>query len=116
MRLDKKTGRLAVETASLYGPELTMDRLKRVVADHGWDVGRCLCALYGQTDLAEELERSGNCVTLAQLAITGRDLPVTGPAVGRLLRQLLNHVLEVPADNERTRLLELAAIWKENTL
>ena len=41
---------------------------------------------------------------------------MTGPAVGRLLRQLLNHVLEVPADNERTRLLELAAIWKENTL
>ena len=116
MRLDKKTGRLAVETAALYGPELTMDRLKRVVADHGWDVGWCLCTLYGQTALAEELERSGDCVTLAQLAITGRDLPVTGPAVGRLLRQLLNHVLEVPADNERTRLLELAAIWKENTL
>ncbi|MGO5114752.1 CCA tRNA nucleotidyltransferase [Candidatus Avoscillospira sp. LCP25S3_F1] len=116
MRLDKKTGRLAVETASLYGPELTMARMKRVVAGHGWAVGRCLCTLYGQVALAEELEQSGDCVTLAQLAITGRDLPVTGPAVGLLLRQLLNHVLEVPADNERTRLLELAAAWKENTL
>lgn len=116
MRLDKKTGRLAVETASLYGPELTMDRLKRVVAGHGWDVGRCLCTLYGQAALADELERSGDCVTLAQLAVTGRDLPVNGPAVGRLLRLLLDHVLEVPADNERTRLLELAAAWKENTL
>lgn len=116
LRLDKKTGRLAAETAALYGPELTMDRLKRVVADHGWEVGRCLCALYGQRNRMDELERSGDCVTLAQMAVTGRDLPVTGPAVGRLLRRLLEHVLEHPTDNERNRLLDLAAQWKENEL
>lgn len=116
LRLDKKTGRLAVETASLYGPELTMERLKSIVAHHGWDVARCLCTLCGQTALAAELEASGHCVTLAQLAVTGRDLPVTGPAVGKLLHRLLDHVLQFPQDNEKTRLLELAAQWKENDL
>jgi hypothetical protein len=32
-----------------------------------------------------------------------------GPALGRLLEQLTEHVLEHPQDNERARLLELAA-------
>lgn len=53
-------------------------------------------------------------VRRADLAVSGRDLVdkfnlEPGPAVGRLLGQLLEDVLEDPVNNRRERLLELAA-------
>ena len=52
-------------------------------------------------------------MTVAQLAVDGRDLGAAGPSVGRLLARLLDHVLDHPEDNDRTRLLALAAQWRE---
>lgn len=56
---------------------------------------------------------SGAALGLSELALTGKDLLgerllVPGPAVGRVLGQLLDQVLEDPGLNDRTRLLALA--------
>jgi tRNA nucleotidyltransferase (CCA-adding enzyme) len=51
-------------------------------------------------------------IEVADLAIGGDDLEkigITGPAVGRTLRNLLQHVINDPAVNTRDRLLALAA-------
>ncbi|MBO5282594.1 MAG: HD domain-containing protein [Lachnospiraceae bacterium] len=51
------------------------------------------------------------CVSLKSLAVTGRDLidagMKPGPELGEMLQQMLAHVLEVPGDNTREKLLEI---------
>ena len=112
LRLDRKTAALCAAAAAAYRPSLTEAELKRLVADRGWEVARCVCRINGQAALADALAASGQCVTLAQLAVTGRDLPqYGGRAVGVLLRELLAHVLEHPEENTKARLLELAEAW-----
>lgn len=59
----------------------------------------------------ERILQNGDCCTLAQLAVNGRDLQklgIAGPAVGATLRWLLAQVLQNPDSNERGCLLELA--------
>ncbi|MBQ8397283.1 MAG: hypothetical protein IJX53_03670, partial [Clostridia bacterium] len=58
----------------------------------------------------------GDCTDLAHLAVTGSDLAAIGiprgPAIGRVLGQLLDAVIESPAMNEREKLMALAAEMK----
>ena len=68
--------------------------------------------MQGEIDKAEEilnqLLAEDTCVTLRQLAVTGRDLlnlGLSGPAVGRTLEALLSAVLDEKLANERTVLL-----------
>ena len=68
--------------------------------------------MQGEIDKAEEilnqLLAEDTCVTLRQLAVTGRDLlnlGLSGPAVGRTLEALLSAVLDETLPNERTVLL-----------
>lgn len=58
----------------------------------------------------EEILRENACFTLAQLAVKGGDLQgmAEGPALGRLLRQLLEAVMDGACPNEREALLALA--------
>lgn len=63
-----------------------------------------------ETILAEILQR-GDCCSLKQLAVTGKDvtaLGVKGKMVGDVLEQLLNIVLQNPSCNEKQYLLEQA--------
>ena len=71
--------------------------------------------LQGEIDRAEaildQLLAEGACVSLGQLAVNGRDLlamGLSGPAVGRALRALLDAVLEERLPNERAALLAAA--------
>jgi len=62
---------------------------------------------------AEQAQRDGAPLTLGDLALSGDDLMVElelapGPPVGRLLKLLLDHVLDDPALNDRDRLLAIA--------
>lgn len=58
---------------------------------------------------------SGQCRSLRDLAVNGRDmqsLGLSGCAVGQALEALLEHVIEFPDDNSRERLMPLAARLK----
>ena len=55
----------------------------------------------------------GDCLSLKELAVKGQDLIATGvkpgKEMGSMLHELLEHVLEVPKDNEKETLLKLLA-------
>ena len=61
--------------------------------------------------LYEEIEREGDCLTLKDLAVTGKDLMEAGmkpgPGLGRTLQMLLETVLEDPEKNTKEYLLSL---------
>jgi len=64
-----------------------------------------------------EIKRSGEAFTLADLAINGRDLMdigiPEGKAIGEILKQLLDAVLETPHLNDRQTLIEMAGVMSE---
>lgn len=59
------------------------------------------------------IRRRGDCVSLKELAVSGRDLMDAGmkpgKAVGAMLQYLLSQVLEEPEQNKKETLLALAA-------
>ena len=59
------------------------------------------------------IRRRGDCLSLKELAVKGQDLIATGvkpgKEMGSMLHELLEHVLEVPKDNEKETLLKLLA-------
>ena len=61
--------------------------------------------------LYEEIEREGDCLTIKDLAVNGRDLMQAGmepgPRLGRTLQELLEIVLEDPEKNTKEYLLSL---------
>lgn len=65
----------------------------------------------------KEICQAGEAVQIKDLAVGGRDLIEMGfkpgPALGTMLRQLLEHVLEHPEANEKDTLLSLAAEWNQ---
>ncbi len=77
-----------------------------------------LVNLRQQIQLEEEKESgSGLPVSLAELAISGRDLssrlPVRGIQLGLFLERLLSYVQKEPSDHTPERLLNLAGHWLE---
>ena len=78
-------------------------------------------AVQGGIDKAEaildQLLAEDTCVSLRQLAVNGRDLlalGLSGPAVGRILRTLLDAVLDETLPNQRAALLAAARNYKES--
>lgn len=67
----------------------------------------------------EEILKSGDCLTLKELAVTGRDLMeigiMPGQRLGQILRQLLEIVTEQPDANRKDRLLEEARKLMRNS-
>ena len=67
--------------------------------------------LSGSMAKMQGLLSESRCLSVKELAITGRDLMelgYSGPALGQCQQTLLRHVLLHPADNTRSRLLYLA--------
>lgn len=61
----------------------------------------------------EEITAQGQCVSLKMLSLTGKDLMKEmgmqpGPEIGRMLKRLLDFVIEDPSRNEREILLKAA--------
>ena len=59
----------------------------------------------------EEILRAQQCISMKTLAVTGRDLIQAGykpgPELGEILNRLLEHVLDVPEDNTKEKLMSL---------
>ena len=107
-RLPARLQQLAEAAAAAYRPARSRPEWKALIAERGWECADTAAQLCGSSAV-EEIRRSGECVTLRQLAVTGRDFPDRqGPEVGRLLQGLLQHVLRCPEDNRREILLSLA--------
>ena len=66
----------------------------------------------------QEILKEENCLKLKDMAVSGKDLLEIGMKPGKelgcMLKRLFNHVLEVPADNQKDILRRLAGEWKEN--
>lgn len=83
------------------------------VRGKGRDVAEDIVRLEELTQHAERVIEAGAALSIRDLALSGgeliRELRITpGPVVGRLLRQLLEDVVEAPEHNQRERLLERA--------
>lgn len=110
LRLPAKAAQQMRRAAAAARSGLDTAALKRCIADDGWQAAELAARLDGKQALLEEIRASGDCVLLRQLALTGRDFPhLHGPAVGEMLRALLEHVLAHPEDNTREALTALAA-------
>ena len=106
LRLDKRTAQDAMFAGRCEVPK-TRVAWKRLAAEQGRNRMKLVADLNGASSVAEEILTSGECVALGELAVSGRDFPaVTGKSMGRLLTQILNHVLEHPEDNDREKLLK----------
>lgn len=81
---------------------------KRLLRDYG--PAAVLAAQPKNRELRAVL-RSGECWSLAELAVGGRELEelgYSGPELGRELRRLLDHVIDSPGDNRPDILCKLA--------
>jgi tRNA nucleotidyltransferase (CCA-adding enzyme) len=116
MYLDRKTIKTCILALSIRDfPEGSIG-IKRLLAQHGVDVVRYAAAahdtLRGGDALAktDQTIASGECFSLCDLAVTGRDLIALGHSpcseLGETLKKLLDHVLTHPEDNSRDKLLE----------
>ena len=69
-------------------------------------------------ELLEKILREGQCFTLRQLAVNGRDmlaLGLQGKAVGEMMEQLLTDVVEEEVPNDRETLLAAAKEYMKKT-
>ncbi len=106
----KKNVRKAMST---IGEDLFYDFIQVCVADtlakSDYAKALILPELGDIADLAAEILREGDCLTLKQLAVTGRDLIAAGmkpgPHMGEVLNGLLQLVLEDPRCNTKEYLL-----------
>lgn len=100
-------------------PELAPDLYELGFADalgKGRDASSDVSALERLRERVEGLLAAGQALSTRDLAVSGRDLMQSlglapGPVIGELLAELLERVVDEPADNERDRLLELARDW-----
>ena len=64
------------------------------------------------------MKEKGDCISLKQLAVTGRDMIALGikpgRQIGEILALLLEQVMKEPGKNERTYLLEQAEAYIKN--
>ncbi|MBN2192334.1 MAG: HD domain-containing protein [Polyangiaceae bacterium] len=98
-------------TSSLWEDVLTLSRAD--VVAKGRDATEEIARLDELAARTASLLRDGTALTVRDLAVDGNDLMAelrlpAGRQIGDLLRSLLEHVTDLPSDNHRARLLELA--------
>ena len=107
MRLDKRSAADAMAAGRCVPPQTRLE-WKKLIAVQGRERARIVAMLEHRTLQVEEILSSGECLSLRELAVNGSDFPdLSGPAVGTVLRGLLDRVLEHPEENEQKKLLEI---------
>ena len=119
LRLDGRSIHLGTLTAAVLNaplPETAADWkrcLRRCGVEAAVCAARCADAFLspGHTRAVKAVLRSGECFSLRELAVSGKDLTdlgLRGKAVGEMLDFLLDYVIDYPANNRREWLLSLA--------
>lgn len=100
-----------------YFPDYLKVRRADILAQNPKQQAEKLENLARTKDLYRQVLEEKSCLSLKDLAVTGRDLMEAGmppgPGLGAVLTQLLELVVENPQDNTKERLLELAGTLKE---
>lgn len=104
------------KTAGRIGPEhmrpLLLFQCMDVLAQHPDTVKKKEENLIQAARLYDTIVKRGDCMTIAELAVNGNDLIKAGiprgPGIGRILKQLLDQVLEDPFKNKKELLLRIA--------
>ena len=107
MRLEK---RLALDAAFSGRTDCPSSRLewKQLIAAQGETRTLLVAELYDQMETCREVLNSGECLSLRELAVNGNDLSGSyGKDTGKVLRLLLDHVLQYPEDNVKEILLKI---------
>lgn len=111
--LNEKSIRKAISRIGmdLYPALFTVKRAD-ILAQSSFRRAEKLSYVDGYEQLYEEIKEKQQCLTLKQLAVTGNDLIADGmkpgKEIGAVLKQLLEIVLEDPAQNTKEILLEQA--------
>ncbi len=106
LRLDKVTAKDAMAAAKLPVPQDVLG-WKMLLAKEGECRTRLVAQLTNNKHTVEDILHSGDCVSLKDLAVSGKDFPnLHGKALGDHLQKLLCHVLCEPTDNTREKLLK----------
>lgn len=108
------TGKDVRFCAYQIGPDLFEDFLKvkraDILAHHPQVIEQKLSYLKEVERIWRDVQLHGDCLSLKELKLTGRDLiedgMKAGPEIGELLNRLLEEVLEFPERNTRDYLLE----------
>lgn len=105
LRLDSRTIRTAL--GALEVMRSGSRDWKRLLRDYGRDA---VLAAYPDEPGLKAVLTSGECYTLASLAINGDDLTAlgySGAELGRMLRSALDYVIDHPEDNDRAKLVRM---------
>lgn len=131
-RCDNSTRMMICEVVKYHDIPIDTSRkyIKKMISKIGYDVFRCVMLAHIADDSAkadfvlarvdierEILETAGKieaekpCLTVKELAVSGRDLSELippSPRMGEILKQLLNEVVDEKIPNEKTALIEHA--------
>jgi tRNA nucleotidyltransferase (CCA-adding enzyme) len=108
---------IKVISARLPG-EVNEYAIRKLVSDAGFDnAERILLLNRVNPDLLYKIRERGDCTSLQELHITGRDLIEEGIAaegreIGEILHYLFEEVMEHPDYNKKSKLLELSHKFK----
>ncbi|MBO6150681.1 MAG: hypothetical protein J6O43_05870, partial [Clostridium sp.] len=111
---ESKEGDAAAEEERLYRIRLKMSRMPAELFDKLILLKRTLLpeereVMEEVRNAAEEIRQRGECISLKTLAVNGGDLiragVKPGPEMGRILGEMLDHVLRYPKENEKQRLM-----------
>lgn len=123
LRLDSRTVsmcRSCEDMLSAAAPKCPAE-LKPLINRYGADAVTLYARIYdmlhggNMSEFLDEVLASGECCTLKELRISGRELAalgIHGPAVGKCLNTLLEYVFEHPDDNRPDILMSLAGTWR----
>ena len=119
LRFDNKTVAEATALARLFAGDVPEDRIaiRRCIRSEGLEIATLYMSALGREQEIYDIIARGECCTLRQLDITGKDLIdmgiTDGKKIGATLEKLLDEVIEERVANEKKELMEAVKKWEQ---